>query len=103
VSFLAPPVDLGEFYNRYDPDDNATQWTTTVTNRYGLFAGEDSGFGENFALVGNPDVVGKDKVYGSFCNLAELCRHNAQFQEYCKAATGKSSLVEGKRNGVKTA
>jgi hypothetical protein len=93
ISFLSPQVDLDEFDNRYDPYDNATQWITSVINRDGLFAGEDPGFAENFALIGDASVIGKDNVYESFCNLAELCGHHAQFGEYCKAAIGEEQLA----------
>jgi hypothetical protein len=61
-------------------------------NVNGLFSGEDTGFSENFALIGDSDIVGKDQVYQSFCNLAEICGHNAQFREYCKTAIGEEQL-----------
>jgi hypothetical protein len=89
VSFLSPPIDLDEFDNRYDFDDTAKQWATNVVNVDGLFSGADLGSGENFELVGDPDVIGRDKVYASFCNLAYLCGHSSQFGEYCKAVIGE--------------
>jgi hypothetical protein len=42
--------------------------------------------------VGDPDIVGKDHVYASFCNLAELCGRHAQFGEYCRSAIGDEDL-----------
>jgi hypothetical protein len=93
ISFLAPPIDIDEFDNRHDLDDTVTQWVTNVVNKDGLFSGEDSGFGENFALIGHPDIVGEDQVYRSFCNLAEICGHNAQFQDYCIKAIGTEDLA----------
>jgi hypothetical protein len=61
-------------------------------NKEGLFSGEDSGFGENFALIGDPDIVGNDGVYASFCNLAETCGHHSQFVTYCEQAIGVDKL-----------
>jgi hypothetical protein len=93
ISFLSPPMDLDEFDNRHDLEDNATQWVTNVVNKDGLFSGEDTGFGENFALTGDPDIIGNDQIYRSFCNLAEICGHHAQFEEYCIKAIGVEDLA----------
>jgi hypothetical protein len=93
ISFLSLPIDVDEFDNRYNISDTALQWVTSVINTDGLFSGEDPGFSENFALIGDPDAVGNDKVYESFCNLAEICGHNAQFGEYCKTAIGEDQLT----------
>jgi hypothetical protein len=94
IGFLSPPIDLDEFDNRYDFEGTSTEWVTSIVNRDGLFSGEDSGFGENYALIGDPDVVGMDRVYESFCNLAEMCGHHDQFGEYCKSAIGEEQLSD---------
>jgi hypothetical protein len=93
ISFLAPSIDLDEFTTRYEVDDTSMQWATTVVNMEGLFSGEDPGCSENFALVGDSDVIGNDPVYPSFCNLAELCGHHNQFDEYCRTAIGQQELA----------
>jgi hypothetical protein len=92
VAFLSPPVDMDGFDNRHELEGDAIQWVTNIVNSGGLFSGEDTGFGENFALVGDPDIIGKDEVYPSFCNLAETCGHHAQFGDYCRAAIGDEKL-----------
>jgi hypothetical protein len=92
ISFLSLPIDLDEFDNRYELNATAMQWVTSVVNKDGLFSAEDAGFGENFVLAGDPDIVGNDNVYESFCNLAEVCGHGAQFGEYCKSAFGEDKL-----------
>jgi hypothetical protein len=93
IGFMSPSVDLDEFDNRYDLEDDATQWITNVVNRDGLFSGEDSGCAENFALIGRSDILGMDEVYPSFCNLAELCGHHDQFGDYCQTAIGDERLA----------
>jgi hypothetical protein len=93
ISVLAPPIDLDEFENRYDLEEDATQWITNIVNKEGLFSREDTGFAENFALIGDPGSVGNDQVYPSFCNLAEICGHSSQFGDYCRTAIGDEQLT----------
>jgi hypothetical protein len=69
ISFLSLPIDIDEFDDRYDLEANAAEWVSSVVNRDGLFSGGDIGFGENLALIGDPEIVGSDGVYESFCNL----------------------------------
>jgi hypothetical protein len=94
ISFLSLPIDMDAFDNLHEEDlvENATQWASSIVNADGLFSGEDSGFGENFALMGDETVVGYDGVYPSFCNLAETCGYHTQFVEYCKKAIGEDEL-----------
>jgi hypothetical protein len=94
ISFISLPLSIDEFDDRHDLESNATQWVSVVVNKDGLFSGEDTGFGENVALIGDPDIVGYDGVYASFCNLAEICGHHSQFVEYCKAAIGSEQLAK---------
>jgi hypothetical protein len=97
ISFLSLPIDIDEFDDRYDLEANTAEWVSSVVNRDGLFSGEDIGFGGNFALTGDPDVVGYDKIYPSFCNLAEICAHDSQFREYCNATIGPEQLATTRR------
>jgi hypothetical protein len=92
ISFFSLPIDLNEFDNRYDLDDTANQYITNIVNVNGLFSGEDSGFGDNFDVIGDSHIVGNDKVYESFCNLAELCGLDSQFRGYCETAIGEEQL-----------
>jgi hypothetical protein len=81
IDFLSFPVNIDEFDCRYSLLDKAMQWGSTTMNVGTWFGVEDPDIGDNFFVPSDPSIVGNDKVYHSFCTLAEICGHDAQFHE----------------------
>jgi hypothetical protein len=86
-----PSSDV-EFASRDEIGDKEKPFITNVFNLHGAFGiGEEEG-GDDFAIPGPFDVLDRDSIYASFCNLAEMCGYHGQFVEYCTAAIGADRL-----------
>jgi hypothetical protein len=92
IAFLSLPITTELFQGRYDLDDNSRRLMTNIFNFGGNFGAADPMAGENFGIGGDPDVIGFDQVYPSFCNLAEMCGYHNQFSQYCETAIGSDKL-----------
>jgi hypothetical protein len=94
IAFLSFPSNDDEFNYRYEFDDDSLQYVTNVVNAEGWFGVDDPGVGENFVLPGDNDILGRDPVYPSVCNFAEMCGLHAQFSQYCEAAVDEDKLAK---------
>lgn len=91
IKFLSLPTGDDEFIYRYEFQEKDMHYITKVYDTGGLFGKAEDGGGENFAIPGPFDLLDRDAVYRSFCNLAEMCGH-AQFSVYCEAVIGAEKV-----------
>jgi hypothetical protein len=92
IGFISQQGADMEFTYRYQIDDKETRFLTNVFNLHGVFGIGEKDVGEDFAIPGPFQLLDRESVYLSLCNLAEMCGHYRQFVDYCTTAIGADRL-----------
>jgi hypothetical protein len=92
IGFISMPGAGKETVYRYDIGEKETRFLTNVFSLNGVFGVGEVDTGEDFAIPGSFDLVDRDAIYMATCNLAEMCGHHDQFEEYCTNAIGADRL-----------
>jgi hypothetical protein len=88
IGFLSMQAADSQAVYRYNIGVKERRLITNVFNERGTIGVGEAQAGEDFAIPGPFDVLNRASIYDSFCNLAVMCGHHRQFQEYCEAAIG---------------
>jgi hypothetical protein len=92
IGFVSMQGTDTEFVYRYGIDNKNSRFITNVFNLHGAFGLQEESGGDDFAISGPFDVLDRDSVYESFCNLAEMCGHHHQFGQYCSHIIGSNRV-----------